>query len=497
MILLSNQESKTINWARPALRRIVPPKVAFHARTNKIGQLADLCVGELEIPRGFCMAILTKDQREVRRLVNELIKQMIALAQIDASMTPARLRDVYWRLTNDLPQATQAINETAFRRLFSFEDKNASSYLTTGGKNARPIQDTHLKRMARALQFLELHRKQYIFVPKNYGAWIAFLREAVKAVKKRTQAAGSTGGEGEAPDIWKQVASFSPEEAIAVLSSRHCEEGIKSESKLHIRENRERLIAEVFDAFVRKPDIETYNSILLVIGYHRLYHPEVDDPRLWDEPKTLIRRKMPERYSAVADKEIGFRSLISADDKRRAYEVFFEIGARLKKYGDITGFAEAAIKMSIVKILEADADAARRILLDAVREYNKGTRVKSEFHMFYADGTFVLGKLYSALCRAEIALGNRVVALGYLDKADRIARASGDFYNLGNVFEDRAVLVMNDGDQSLAENYVANAATCYEAFGDVRRASISRLLLTPAGNWNGRLVRGREGARVD
>jgi hypothetical protein len=441
------------------------------------------------------MAILTKDQEEVRRLVNELIMEMIALAQIDASMTPAKLRDVHWRLTNSLPQTTQTINETTFRRLFSFEDKNASSYLTTDGKNARPIQGAHLKCIARALLFLELYRKQYIFVRKNYGVWIAFLSETIEAVKKATQKTGRSEEVVHAPDIWKQVVSFSPEEAIAVLSSRHCEEGIKNESKLHIQANRERLIAEVFDAFVRKADIETYNSILLVMGYHRLYHPEVDDARLWDEPKTLIRRKMPERYSAVADKEIGHRSLIYADDKRRAYEVFFEIGARLKKYGDVNGFGEAAIKTSIAKIMEGDAEYARRILLDAVREHNKGRRIKSEFHMFYGDQTSILGKLFSALCRAEIALGNPVVALGYLDEADRIARTTGDLYCLGNVHEDRAVLVMNDGDQNLAEKYVANAARCYEACGDLRRATISRLLLTPEGNWNGRLVRVCEGAR--
>jgi hypothetical protein len=442
------------------------------------------------------MSVLTKDQEEIRRLVNELIKQMLALAQIDASMTLEKLRDTHWRSTKRSLQSTPTITETTFRRIFGFEDKNAPSYLTTNGKNARPIQSTQLKCIARALLFLEIYRKQYIFVRKNYSIWIAFLSDAVEAVKNRTQDIGSPEGAVSAPDVWRQVTSFSPEEAIAILSGRYCDEAIKSRSKLHIQANRDRLIAEVLDAFVRAPDIETYNSVLLVIGYHRLYHPEVDDPRLWDEPKTLIRKKLGERYSAVADKEIGFRSLITADDKRRAYENFFEMGARLKKVSDTIGFAEATIKMSIVKVLEGDSEEGRRILLDGLREYKTGRRIKGEFSMFYASQISVLTKLFSALCRTEIALGNPVVALGYLDEADRIARVTGDLYALGNIQEDRAVLAMNDGDQNLAEEYVANAATCYEAFGDHRRANVSRLLLTPAGNWNGRLVRVREGARV-
>jgi hypothetical protein len=89
----------------------------------------------------------------------------------------------------------------------------------------------------------------------------------------------------------------------------------------------------------------------------------------------------------------------------------------------------------------------------------------------------MLGELHIALTRCEMYLGNLRIAAVFAKEAYEYAKKSKDFHILGNICEDKAVIAFNDGHTALAQQHNADAVRCFEEFGDVTRAALSKRLL--------------------
>jgi hypothetical protein len=142
------------------------------------------------------------------------------------------------------------------------------------------------------------------------------------------------------------------------------------------------------------------------------------------------------------------------------------------------GYCEATIKASYAFLCEGEPEKARRLLLKCKERCDFRASRQNEFTVFYEVAPYgTLGELNIALTRCEMCIGNLKIAAVFSEEASKYAKKAKDFHILGNVYEDQAVLAFNDGQTARALAHNADAVRCFEEFGDVTRAALSKRLL--------------------